>query len=496
MPPAMGSRPASIQSVGHRDSLRGVRLSRRSVIRAGFAGLLGLGMGELETLRAQAAEPKAKSVIYVFLSGGLSHIDSFDMKPDASSEVRGEFRPIATRSGGIEICEHLPLLAERSRDWALVRSMTHPWNDHSQGHLTMLTGRTEMPEGFDPSKPKPTDWPAMAALANYALTNERAASPASLPPVLVTPQELVHRTGRVIPGQFAGLLGSRWDPFLIDAASKCMEAYGACPNCFHFERGAHKHTAEPVFAAPSLSVPEGLSPMRVSRRLELLAGIERQQRALEQSAAGASLDRCREQAISILADSRTRQAFDVLDADPRTLDRYGRNQFGWSLLMARRLVEAGVSLVQVNLGNNETWDTHQSAFPVLRDFLLPPFDRALSALIDDLRSAGLLESTLIAAAGEFGRTPKISKLPGAPLAGRDHWGAAQTVFLAGGGVRGGTVIGSTDKLGAFPASDPQRPENLAATVYEALGIPSTAQWQDTTGRPHPIYAGEPIRGLL
>jgi uncharacterized protein (DUF1501 family) len=164
--------------------------------------------------------------------------------------------------------------------------------------------------------------------------------------------------------------------------------------------------------------------------------------------------------------------------------------------MARQLVEVGVSLVQVNLGNDETWDTHQSAFPNLKNYLLPPLDRAVSALLDDLDATGQLDETLIVMGSEFGRTPKISTLPGASLPGRDHWGACQTVFLAGGGVRGGTVIGSSDHLGAYPASEPQKPENLAATIYEALGLPRSISWTDTTGRPHFLYHAEPIKGLM
>jgi uncharacterized protein (DUF1501 family) len=163
--------------------------------------------------------------------------------------------------------------------------------------------------------------------------------------------------------------------------------------------------------------------------------------------------------------------------------------------MARRLVETGVSLVQVNLGNNETWDTHQAAFPNLREHLLPPLDLALSALLDDLEASGLLREILVVVGSEFGRTPRVSKLPGAPLAGRDHWGLSQTVLLAGGGVRGGVVVGATDRIGARPSRDPQTPENLAATIYEALGIPRTCQWQDLAGRPHPVYGGDPIEGL-
>jgi uncharacterized protein (DUF1501 family) len=192
-----------------------------------------------------------------------------------------------------------------------------------------------------------------------------------------------------------------------------------------------------------------------------------------------------------------RAAFDVTRAPEREQERYGRNSFGWSLLMARRLIEAGVNLVQVNLGNNETWDTHGEAFPHLKDKLFPPTDRALSALLDDLSVSGLLDSTLIVMAGEFGRTPRITHLPQHyKLPGRDHWGAVQTVFFAGGGVQGGTVIGSSDKIGGYPKSDPQTPENMAAAIYHALGIPATVQWNDAEGRPHPVYFGEPIKGLM
>ncbi len=230
--------------------------------------------------------------------------------------------------------------------------------------------------------------------------------------------------------------------------------------------------------------------------MELLSHIDRQRADLEQFARVESFDRYREGAISLLTDSHVRDAIDVAAAPDAVQARYGKNSFGWSLLMARRLVEAGVNMVQVNLGNNETWDTHGEAFPHLKDQLFPPTDRALSALLDDLHDSGLLDSTLIVMAGEFGRTPKVSHLPQHyKLPGRDHWGAVQTVWLAGGGVQGGRVIGSSDKLGAFPAADPQTPENFAATIYSSLGLPETVAWHDDLGRPHHVYHGEPIRGL-
>jgi hypothetical protein len=234
----------------------------------------------------------------------------------------------------------------------------------------------------------------------------------------------------------------------------------------------------------------------LTRRLSLLTELEKQCRQLDQTASTEKFDRFREGAVSLLVDPKIRESLDVTRADDSTQQRYGKNSFGWSLLMARRLIEAGVNLVQVNLGNDETWDTHGNAFPHLKDNLFPPTDRALSALLDDLSESGLLESTLIVMAGEFGRTPKISLLPQHYKApGRDHWGAAQSVFLAGGGVQGGRVIGETDAIGAYPSVDPQRPENLAATIYEALGLPQTVAWNDDLGRPHHVYHGSPIIGL-
>ena len=233
------------------------------------------------------------------------------------------------------------------------------------------------------------------------------------------------------------------------------------------------------------------------KRIGLLGSLEVQRGFLETHAGVESFDRHRQGVISLLSDPSVQHAFDVTKADDKTLDRYGRNSFGWSLLMARRLVESGVNLVQVNLGNNESWDTHGNAFPHLKDKLFPPTDRAVSALLDDLSESGMLDDTLIVMAGEFGRTPKISHLPKYyEFPGRDHWGAVQTVFFAGGGVNGGTVIGASDSKGGYPVEDPHTPENLAATIYSALGIPATAAWHDAVNRPNHIYQGEPIRGLI
>ena len=472
-------------------------VSRRTAIQAGAIGLLGMGMNHLAALRAlgatggaKAMQGKAKSVIYIFLSGGLAQHESFDMKPDAPDSVRGDFNPIRTTVPGMQICEHLPELAKRAHKFSLVRSMTHPSNNHSDGHHIMLTGKSDLPLGYDPNKPKDTDYPSIAAVAGTVLAQRN-----NLPPAIVLPEKLKHRTGRVIPGQFAGQMGKQHEPWFLEMSPYHPAHYGAFPEyLFHHEQGFLKD-AECVFQAPHLSLPQGLTLPRVMDRVGLQQELERQSRFAEGVVDDPDMDKYRAAALSLITDGKVRNAFDLSGADPKWLDRYGRNSFGWSLLMARQLLEVGVQMVQVNLGNNETWDTHQSMFPNMKNYLLPPMDRAVSALIDDLDSRGLLSETLIVMGSEFGRTPRLGKIVGGKLPGRDHWGAAQTVLLAGGGVRGGNIIGATDRIGAYPAESPQRPENLAATIYQALGLDRQVEWHDPVGRPHAIYDGEPIPGL-
>ncbi len=450
-------------------------------------------MSHLSALRSLAVDgttPRAKSCIYIFLSGGLAQQDSFDLKPNAPDTVRGEFNPIATATPGIDICEHLPRLAACSSLWSICRSLTHPSNDHSAGHHIMLTGRCDIPVGFNANSPTPNDHPSIAAIAGDATLPRN-----NLPPAVVLPERLVHYSGRVIPGQFAGVMGPMRDPWFVEASPFHNLSYGAFPE-FDFDHQRRGTADERIFQAPSLSLPQGLTHGGLSRRNDLLASIESQVRELDRHAEIEGFDRSREAAISLLTDPAIRRAFDVTQAEDEVQDRYGRNSFGWSLLMARRLIDAGVNLVQVNLGNNESWDTHGNAFPHLKDKLFPPTDRALSALLTDLHESGQLEDTLIVMAGEFGRTPKISLLPQHyEFPGRDHWGAVQSIFLAGGGIAGGRVIGSSDADGGYPKDDPQRPENMAATIYQSLGIPDTAAWIDGTDRPHHIYGGDPIPGL-
>lgn len=481
---------------------------RRTALRIGALSLCGLGMNHLCGLRAVAAGAsgesgfgRAKHCIYIFLSGGLSQHDSFDMKPAAPDNIRGEFQPIATATPGLQICEHLPMLAQRSNLWSLCRSLTHPSNDHSASHHIMLTGRTQLPPGFNPNANSRTDFPSVAAVVGAATRAGDLPTAAStvknnLPPAVVLPERLVHYSGRVIPGQNAGSMGPHADPWFIEASPFHSTSYGAFPE-YAFDHQDRGHGDQRKFEAPQLTMPHGLGLREVDGRLELLESLNRQQTHLAQAAQSHQFDAFRQSAISLLTDKSVQSALDISSMDPKQLDRYGRNAFGWSLLMARRLIDIGIHLVQVNLGNDETWDTHGNAFPHLKENLFPPTDRALSALLDDLHASGQLDETLIVMAGEFGRTPKISLLPQHyKLPGRDHWGAVQSVWFAGGGVQGGRVVGRSDAIGAFPADQPVTPEDFAATIYHALGIPRSAHWHDAAQRPHQVYFGQPIAGLM
>ncbi len=473
------------------DMLGHPRLDRRRWLQAGGIGLLGLTLADVERLRAETPDHAGgRSVIFVFLSGGLAQHESFDPKPEASSEIRGEFDTIATRTPGYRICEHLPRLAACSQLWSAVRSLTHSFNEHSQGHMAMLSGRSDLPLGFDPNRPKETDHPSIAAIAGAMLPPRN-----NLPSAIVLPEKLIHRTGRVLPGQFAASMGPHRDPYFLDCVPYHPESYGAWPR-YGFDHQNGPLDVRLKFRVPSLELPAELTPERFAARVDLLGEVQRRQRSLERLAETDSFDRFAGRALSMLADPEMAKVFRVDDADDRTLERYGRHAFGWSLLLSRRLVDAGATLVQVNLGNNETWDTHGNAFPHLRDLLLPPMDQAVSALIEGLEADGRLDETLVVVAGEFGRTPKISHLAQHyRLPGRDHWGRAQSILLAGGGIRGGRVIGATDAAGGEPIDTPVTPEHFAATIYRALGLPRQATWSDLLDRPMPVYHGDPIPGL-
>ena len=477
-------------------------MNRRKLLQAGSLGLMGLSMADVAARRATAAEtrtelPKPKSVIYLFLTGGPSQHDTFDMKPEGPAEYKGEFDPIATNTSGTHICEHLPMLAKRSHLWSLVRSLSHKENGHGKGTYVMRTGSSVVPGTFRGSKPQRVDLPSIAAIAGYS-TERRGILPTSI----MLPEKIYHSNTGVYPGQFAGLLGPQHEPWLIECTDK-PHAYhdysGAFPKyLFNLHDGVASDKDDWNFEVPHLSLQEGVLENRFRSRLKLLDSIDDQRQHLDRTVKGGKYDRSRENVVSLIGDPKVRAAFDVRNADAKTLERYGDNSFGWSLLMARRLVESGVNMVQVNMGNFGSWDLHGNNFSLLKDFLFPPTDRAVSALLDDLSESGLLEDTLVVMAGEFGRTPRIFNV--APKIykdpGRDHWAPCQSILLAGGGVRGGNIIGSSDRNGAYPTSDLQTPENFAATIYHALGIPENAVWKDTAGRPYHVYQADPIAGLM
>ncbi len=352
-------------------------VSRRAALQAGSIGILSLGLNHLQGLRESCAadgvrlQGSARSCIFIFLSGGLAQQDSFDMKPAAPESIRGEFRPTATKTPGLQICEHLPMLAERSEMWAICRSLTHGSNEHSAAHHILLTGHSQLPTGFNPNRPSRTDRASIAAVAGYATVARN-----NLPTAVVLPERLVHSTGRVIPGQHAGEIGASHDPWLFEASPFHNAAYGAYPE-YSFDHQDRGKVDDRLFQAPQLTLPPGLGMREVSGRLALLETLQQQRSSLNRFAQVADFDRLRQGAISLLTESKVHHALDVTNADEKSLDRYGRNSFGWSLLMARRLVSAGVNLVQVNLGNDETWDTHGNAFPHLKNNLFPPTDRAL-----------------------------------------------------------------------------------------------------------------------
>ncbi len=461
-------------------------VSRRTALKAGIAGMGGLGVAaSAPQLSAAPIAPTLpdKSVIFVFLTGGISQQDTFDMKPDAPADVRGEFEPVATKTPGLQVCEHLPLLAQRTDRYTLLRSLATGSSGHELACHMMLTGRLDLPPAFNLNEiPSPNEWPSIPALITYATRGKN-----NLPPAVVLPQPSINEAARVRPGQYAGRLGPRWEAWHADIASKCPLGNGACPDCFRFDGSPFEHAAGTIFDTPQLKLPQGGS-RRFTKRLSLLEGIEQQTGRIHEIE---QHDRFRAQALQLLSDPNAKSAFEVEQADPKLIARYGKNKFGLSCLMAFRLVSAGVNFVQVNLGKNSSWDTHFGNFVNLKNNLLPPFDLAISALLDDLFESGLSENTLLIVGGEFGRTPKINK-----NAGRDHWNPTNTVLFAGGGVQGGRVLGATDDLAAYPTSHRQTTENFAATIFDTLDVPHSASWTDLDGRPHQIYHAQPIPGLF
>ena len=437
--------------------------SRRAAVQVGCSAALGLGLpGVMEhRARAEAAGIRPKQVVIVFLTGACSHHDTFDMKPEAPAEIRGEFQPISTSVTGLQVCEHLPLLAQRADQYAVVRSLSHKDNNHLMSTHHVLTGAVQ-PGGFFDKVASRDDWPCYSA--GLAFLRPRAGG---LPAGVNLPTFL--REGPLTwPAQHAGFLGAKYDPWQVVG-----------------------DPAKSDFRVDALQLPQGVTASRLGNRRDLLGELNRQQQALDQAAASLRLNEEQQQAFSLLTSHGLSNAFE-LDREPDAVrERYGKNTTGQSLLLARRLVQAGVPIVQANIGRVQSWDHHGNIFPTLKDRWLPPLDKGVSALLDDLGQMGLLGDTLVMMLGEFGRTPKINKEKG-----RDHWGPCFFGVFAGAGVRGGQIIGKSDEIGAYPVTTPWSPDDVGATVYHLLGIAPDSIVHDRLNRPVQLNHGQVIAPLF
>jgi hypothetical protein len=450
-------------------------VSRRTVLAAGGLGFCGLSLPGLvhgdEGTRRHGSTGAAKSTILVWLSGGASHLDTWDMKPDAPAEYRGEFKPIRTSAPGVRLCEHLPLLAQQAHHLAVVNSLGHfgrGTGDHHAGYYYNLTGREPDPtfrQLLNNRKPLPSDWPFLGSV----VAAKRPTHP-YLPSLVALPQKPGFPE-YTRPGQFAAKLGSLYDAvYLLGKLDRPTE-----------------------FAAPTLALEGDVSARRLADRRSLLSAFDATARSLDR-ATDAAFSKQQQRAFSLLTAAGTRASFDLGREPAAVRDRYGPTLNGMSMLMARRLVEAGVPFVAVfwmedpklnaPCKSGGGWDTHGSNFACLKSHLLPEFDRAFSALLADLDQRGLLAQTLVLVNSEMGRQPKVGDpRSGGPMgAGRDHWTHCMSVLFAGGGVRGGQVYGASDKVGAFPADRPVAPEDVARTVYHAMGIADLTA-TDREGRP-------------
>jgi len=451
-----------------------MNLTRRDALRLGAAAF-GLSLPKLLAAQAWAGTtpaPKARSVIVLYLSGGPSQLDMFDLKPEAPEEIRGTFRPIATSVPGTQISEHLPRMARLADKYTIIRSMSHEETDHVRATYFAMTGNRVLRRVVQSSTLAREDRPHLGAVVSKILGPNR-----NLPPFVMVP-EFVSPVGPSRPGQHAGFLGAKFDPYLINSD----------PN----ERGY-----DPGPLAQALEQ----SDARLARQRALLASFEQASPA-HLSAEMRQFDVFRAKAFDLMRSPAAQRAFDLSQELEKTRDRYSRSTFGQSVLVARRLIEAGVRVVQVNFIRHDNakggqgYDSHSSPpnpphLDWLKNTLLPPTDAAFASLIEDLSDRGLLDETLVLMLGEFGRTPKFNK-----SGGRDHWSRCYSMVAAGGGLRKGLVYGASDRIAAYPTRDPVSVEDLFATVYHQLGIDPHAMIYDLQSRPLALVEGAPVRGLM
>lgn len=504
------------------------RIGRRELLQVGGLGLFGMTMADLLRFEADAAsaarkpEGKAKAVVFIFQSGGPSQHETFDPKPDATAEIRGEYGTTATALPGVRFCEHLPLLAARADLFSIVRTMHHVAdrafrNEHSSCHYLLHTGATQLPLGdtnasISSSRPGRIAWPSIGSLISYAAPPDRGSF---LPAVIELPRTRL----MTYPGRGPGLLGAQFDRWGVDLAPVCHapDAAGSCPNCFSHDNPNDPARApgpgpkawwnnsscrDPSFRLPDLGGTLAVKLPLLRQRELLVKQLDGWRRELD-SQLSLAHDAHRQLALQLLQMTQpgSKNPFD-LSQEPEPIRRqYGHEEWGQGFLVARRLVEAGVRMVQINLRG---WDTHQNAFRDLKGKLLPSIDHCLSGFLDDLQQRGMLDETLVVMCGEMGRTPRISPITvgGKNVAGevftpgRHHWGDVFPCFFAGGGTRPGQIIGQTDRQAGLPITDAYTPSDLAATMFHLLGIPADRMFHDAERRPYHVYLGKPIEPLI
>jgi hypothetical protein len=427
-------------------------VSRRSFLKAGALGLAGLTLPDVLRLRAAqtaaGAPTRDTSVILIWKGGGPSHIDTWDLKPDAPAEYRGEFMPISTNVPGIQISEHLPLSARQMDKFSIVRSVTHPDAGHDSASHYLLTG-------YKPTNDIPAnEMPSYGSI----VAKERGPRRPGLPAYIGVPQAPGHTA--------AAYLGVAYNPFSL----------GADPSLANF-------------SVRNLTLPSGINMSRLENRRRLLQSIDGMRRETDQTGLMIGLDAFTRRAFEMVTSPAAQTAFNIGQEAERVRDQYGRSRIGQSMLLARRMIEAGVTFVTVDAGG---WDTHANNFEALKQRKLPEFDMAWSALLQDMQTRGLLENTLVLVWGEFGRTPRIN-----PGQGRDHWPGAMSVVMAGGGLQMGQAIGVTDARAEYPRDRPLTPEDILATMYRVLGIDTNIEYLNEAQRPIKILSGgTPIRELV
>ncbi|HLY12539.1 MAG TPA: DUF1501 domain-containing protein [Planctomycetota bacterium] len=440
-------------------------IDRRTFVRAGMLGAAGLAMSDLLRIEAQESAPakRATSVIILWMRGGPSQHETWDPKPQAPAEIRGAFRDIPTAVPGIRLCELLPQSARLMKKWSIIRSLTHEDAGHSSGDQLCFTGY--------PSGPNPDH--NIAPSCGSVVSRQLGHANPKLPSYVMIPS--------LVPGADAGWLGPAYRPFETQADP------------------AH----DGPFSVPNLQAPQGLSVSRLDDRKSLLESFDGLRRSMDQSGQMDAMDAFNRRAWDIITGPEARAAFD-LDAEPAKIrerygfmpeykapapDRCGVPAWSQRMLLARRLVEAGVRLVTVDV---RWWDTHFEGVETMRDGFLPRWDRAYTALIEDLDQRGLLETTMVVAWGEFGRSPQMNN-----RAGRDHWPHVFSAAVAGGGIQGGRVVGASDDKGGYPKENPKTPQDVLATIYRHVGVDVNAEYLDHTGRPRPVLpSGKPVDELF